>query len=136
HVGALARVRDRDGPPDARVAARDERGHALEPPVASVGLLAVIGGRPRLVGEGGLIGALSRKALLTVSLPRVHETLHVGFGHGRFLLRARARRHAPPSYDHSPRASRSSWQEREDDGARRAVRRALRDERADRGGGL
>ncbi len=31
HVGALARVGQRNGPPDAAVGAGDERGHILEP---------------------------------------------------------------------------------------------------------
>ena len=46
-VGALAREGDRDRPPDAGVAAGDQRPHPVEPAGADVAGLAVIGDRDR-----------------------------------------------------------------------------------------
>ena len=76
-IGALTRERDRDRPPDAGVAAGDERALADESSRALVGLLAVIGLGIHGRREAGLLLLLLGKSAVVV----VHEsTLGRGFG--------------------------------------------------------
>src|SRR3954468_5381712 len=64
HVGALARERDRDRPADARVRAGDQRDLVLQPAMADVRLLAVVGERLHAgLAPGRLLLLLGKRRL-------------------------------------------------------------------------